>query len=70
MLFAAAIESQADYIVTGDKLLQRFNWTGQGKVISPRDFCDQVFDVTNCPNRGDNRCQINFVRSCAAPSIN
>ena len=42
MLFAAAIESQADYIVTGDKLLQRFNWTGQGKVISPRDFCDQV----------------------------
>ena len=42
MLFAAAIESQADYIVTGDKPLQKFNWTGQGKVISPRDFYHQV----------------------------
>jgi putative PIN family toxin of toxin-antitoxin system len=42
MLFAAAIESQADYIVTGDKALLCFAWPGPGKVISPREFCDTV----------------------------
>lgn len=42
MLFAAAIESTADYIVTGDKVLLRFAWPGPGTIISPREFCDSA----------------------------
>ncbi len=38
MLFSAAVEATADFIVTGDKPLLSFAWGGPGKVISPRQF--------------------------------
>jgi putative PIN family toxin of toxin-antitoxin system len=40
MLFATAIESDADYIVTGDKALLSFEWPGRTRVISPRTFVE------------------------------
>jgi len=43
MLFSAAIESAADYIITGDRALLEFPWTGPGKVVSPRQFWEQEF---------------------------
>jgi putative PIN family toxin of toxin-antitoxin system len=38
MLFASAIESGADYIVTGDSALLTCSWPGAAKVVSPREF--------------------------------
>jgi len=38
MLFAAAIEANAAYIVTGDKPVLGFNWDGPAKVVSPKRF--------------------------------
>lgn len=38
MLFAPAIEANADYIITGDAALLAFSWPGNGRVISPREF--------------------------------
>ena len=38
MLFAVAIESSAEYIVTGDAALLSFEWKGPGRVITPREF--------------------------------
>src|SRR5438046_2290050 len=44
MLFAAAIESDADYIVTGDKALLQFAWNGPGRVVSPRQFWEEILN--------------------------
>src|SRR5262249_36640474 len=41
MLFSAAVESNADHIVTGDKLLLGFTWPGPGRIVSPRQFWEQ-----------------------------
>ncbi len=41
MVFSAALESKADCIVTGDKLLLGFAWPGPGEVVSPRQFWEQ-----------------------------
>ncbi|HKI35461.1 MAG TPA: putative toxin-antitoxin system toxin component, PIN family [Gemmataceae bacterium] len=38
MLFSAAVEATADFIVTGDKALLSFAWGGPGNVVSPRQF--------------------------------
>lgn len=45
MLFAAAVEANADYIITGDAALLAFPWTGPGQVISPRGF--QELELTS-----------------------
>jgi uncharacterized protein len=42
-LFAAAVNSNADFIVTGDKALLRFGWRGPGRIVSPRQFWDSDF---------------------------
>lgn len=41
MLFAAAIESGAHYIVTGDAALLAFTWPGPSRAVTPRDFWQQ-----------------------------
>ncbi len=51
MLFAAAVEAEADYIVTGDKVLFDFVWNGPGKVVNPPQFWEElrrrpVFDLS------------------------
>jgi putative PIN family toxin of toxin-antitoxin system len=38
MLFAAAIEANADFIVTGDAALLSFLWPGPSRIVSPRAF--------------------------------
>jgi putative PIN family toxin of toxin-antitoxin system len=38
MLFAAAIESDADFVVTGDKPLLNFAWPGKARIVSPAQF--------------------------------
>src|SRR5262249_2872260 len=38
MLFSAAMESDADFIVTGDKRLLNFTWPGKARLVSPRQF--------------------------------
>jgi putative PIN family toxin of toxin-antitoxin system len=38
MLFAAALEANAEYIITGDAALLAFPWPGGTQVISPREF--------------------------------
>jgi putative PIN family toxin of toxin-antitoxin system len=38
MLFSAALESAADYIVTGDKPLLAFDWKAGCPIVSPRQF--------------------------------
>lgn len=38
ILFSAASESDADYIVTGDKPLLSFVWNGRARIVSPRQF--------------------------------
>jgi predicted nucleic acid-binding protein len=38
MLFASAIESEADFIVTGDSALLTFSWPGVTKVVRPREL--------------------------------
>lgn len=42
MLFAATLESDAEWIVTGDAKLHTFGWPGPGRVIAPREFCDTI----------------------------
>lgn len=37
-VFAAAIESRATYVVTGDKPLLSFDWKGPFRVVTPREF--------------------------------
>jgi uncharacterized protein len=41
MLFSAAMESAADFIVTGDVALLEHSWPGTAQVISPRSLCEQ-----------------------------
>jgi putative PIN family toxin of toxin-antitoxin system len=43
MLFAAATESAAEFIITGDKVLLTYAWGGPGKVISPKQFWVEEF---------------------------
>jgi uncharacterized protein len=47
MLFAAAVEATADFIITGDKVLLSFAWGGPGRVVSPRQFWEQ-----ECKSKG------------------
>jgi putative PIN family toxin of toxin-antitoxin system len=40
MLFSAAIESNADYVVTGDKALLTWKWPGRALIVTPRMFVE------------------------------
>ena len=43
MLFAAATNAKADFIVTGDKKLLEFQWSGAARIVSPRQFWETEF---------------------------
>jgi putative PIN family toxin of toxin-antitoxin system len=42
MLFAAAVESDAEWIVTGDKGLLVWTWPGHARIVSPRTFVEML----------------------------
>lgn len=43
MLFSAAVEADAHYIITGDKPLLDFKWNGPGRIVNPKQFWETEF---------------------------